>query len=165
MMRPVRDTPGPGQESVWDFPRPAIAQPVTSRLKVMLGEHVLADTTAGVRTIETSHPPTYYFPLGDVDMTLLHPSERTSLCEWKGQARYFDIVADGQTLASAAWGYANPTPSFAAIRNFIAFYPALMTACFVDGELALPQPGRFYGGWITSRFSGSFKGAPGTECW
>jgi uncharacterized protein (DUF427 family) len=164
-MQPVRDQPAPGQESVWDFPRPAIAQQVTSRLKVMLGSHVLAETTSGVRTIETSHPPTYYFPPSDVDMILLQRSDRTSLCEWKGQAHYFDIVADDRTIPDAAWSYADPTPAFASIRNFIAFYPALMTACFVDGEQAVPQPGRFYGGWITSGFSGPFKGAPGTQGW
>jgi uncharacterized protein (DUF427 family) len=162
---PKRIEPAAGQESVWDFPRPAIAQPVASRLKVIFGGQILAETFRGVRTIETSHPPTYYFPPQDVDMRLLFAHTRRSFCEWKGQAGYFDIVSGEKRVEAAAWSYAQPTEPFSSIRGHLAFYPALMDACFVDDELARPQPGGFYGGWITSKFVGPFKGGPETLGW
>jgi uncharacterized protein (DUF427 family) len=136
-----------------------------NHLKIIYNGKVLAETTAGVRTIETSHPPTYYFPPGDVDRSLLRESTRRSMCEWKGQARYFDLVSGDRTSPSAVWTYPHPTPSFAAIKDFIAFYPQPMDLCLVDGEAVVPQAGTFYGGWITSAFAGPFKGAPGTERW
>ena len=162
---PVPDPCLPGQESVWSFPRPSIAQPVSHHLKVLYDGRVLAETRAGVRTIETSHPPTYYFPPGDVDLSLLRASNRRSLCEWKGEARYFDIVSGGRISRNAAWTYPKPTPSFALIKDFIAFYPQPMDLCLVDGETVLPQAGPFYGGWITSAIAGPFKRPPGTERW
>ena len=158
---PVPDPILPGQESVWSFPRPSVAQAVDHHLKVVFDGRVLAETHAGVWTIETSHPPTFYFPPDDVDLSLLVESGRGSFCEWKGQARYFDVGRVG----GAAWSYPDPTRSFAIIRDHIAFYPGLMEACFVDGEQAVPQAGRFYGGWITSKVAGPFKGPPGTEWW
>ena len=162
---PQRIEPVPGQESVWDFPRPSIAQPVANRLKVIFDGKVLAETVRGVRTIETSHPPTYYFPPEDVDLDLLVANPRRSFCEWKGQARYFDVVSGQKRAEAAAWSYGQPTKPFSNIRDYIAFYPALMDACFVDDELAQPQPGDFYGGWITSKFVGPFKGEFGTQDW
>jgi uncharacterized protein (DUF427 family) len=162
---PKRIKPIEGQESVWDFPRPSIAQPVTNRLKVIFGGHVLAETVRGVRTIETSHPPTYYFPPEDVDVSLLVANTQHSFCEWKGQAAYFDIVSAQKRVEAAAWSYARPTEAFRSIQDYIAFYPGLMDACFVDGEMVIPQPGGFYGGWITSKFSGPFKGGAGTQGW
>lgn len=162
---PVPDPCQPGQESVWSFPRPSIAQPVRNHLKIIFEGRVLAETSAGIRTIETSHPPTYYFPPTDVDLTCLRESSSTSFCEWKGQARYFDVVSHGKTSRNAAWSYPRPTPDFEAIRDYIAFYPQHMDQCLVDGEIVIPQAGQFYGGWITSTLAGPFKGPPGTERW
>ncbi len=165
MRRPVPDPPRDGQESVWTFPRPAIAQPVSAHLQVVLDGRTIAETRRGVRTIETSHPPTYYFPPEDVVEAVLTRGSGSSFCEWKGAAIYWD-VGHGTTLRrAAAWSYPHPTPSFAIIRDHIAFYAAAMDACFVDGERVEPQPGGFYGGWITSRVAGPFKGVPGSQGW
>lgn len=162
---PSPDPTGPGQESVWRFPRPSIAQPVRHHLRILFDGRVLAETTSGVRTIETSHPPSFYFPPEDVDFSMLEEVDRSSFCEWKGQARYFDVVSGERRAEQAAWAYPRPTRPFALIQDYIAFYPGLMDECTVDGETAVPQPGRFYGGWITSAVAGPFKGPPGTEHW
>ena len=157
---------GPGQESVWDYPRPAVAEPFAGRLEVIFDDRVLADTTRGVRTLETSHPPTYYFPPEDVDRERLRPNaSRRSLCEWKGQARYFDVVSGDRVASAAAWSYPEPSASFRSLAGYLAFYLAPMDLCRVDGEVATAQPGRFYGGWVTSAVVGPFKGEPGTSGW
>lgn len=165
LAHPVPDSCLPGQESVRSFPRPSIAQPVLNHLKIIYDGRLLAETTAAVRTIETSHPPTYYFPPADVDLSLLRESSSRSICEWKGQARYFDIGSGDKTSRNAAWAYQHPTTSFVLIKDFIAFYPQAMDLCLVDGEAVVPQGGTFYGGWITSAVAGLFKGPPGTELW
>jgi uncharacterized protein (DUF427 family) len=161
------DPVGEGQESVWRYPRPAIAQKCASALRIVHRGVVVAETRACVRTLETSHPPTYYFPPSDVAASLLvlKPSPRRSLCEWKGQARYFDVEILGETLREVAWSYPDPSPDFAMLKDHVAFYARPFEACFVDGERATPQPGGFYGGWITSRVAGPFKGAPGSAGW
>ncbi|MEM1146846.1 MAG: DUF427 domain-containing protein [Pseudomonadota bacterium] len=164
-MRPSRIPPGPNQESVWDYPRPAIAEPVSARLRIEFAGRTIADTSAGIRTIETSHPPTYYFPRSDVDTGVLRLSQHRSFCEWKGQAEYFDLVLGDRISQDACWSYPSPSRSFASITGFIAFYPARVDACFVDDERARPQPGHFYGGWITNSVVGPFKGDPGTLHW
>ncbi len=163
--RPVPDTPLPGQESVWSFPRPAVAQPTSHHLRVVFAGRVVAETRRGFRVLETSHPPTYYFPADDVVTACLAAADGSSLCEWKGGARYFDVMAGGATAPKAAWSYPHPAPEFRRIRNHIAFYAAAMEACFVDEERVTPQPGGFYGGWITSHVAGPFKGPPGTRMW
>jgi uncharacterized protein (DUF427 family) len=160
-----RVPPGPGQESVWDYPRPAIAQAFGGRVQVVFGGLTIADSVRAVRTLETSHPPTYYIPADDVRIEHLTVNGRRSLCEWKGQAAYFELTVGGRTVPDAAWSYARPTEPFAAIAGAFAFYAAGMDACFVDGERVTPQPGGFYGGWITSRVVGPFKGGPGTMGW
>jgi uncharacterized protein (DUF427 family) len=126
---------------------------------------VLADTTRGVRTLETSHPPTYYFPREDVDLAALSPSTQQSYCEWKGWASYFDVSIAGALMTQAAWCYPAPSPPFAMLKDHLAFYAAPFDACTVDGEQVTPQPGGFYGGWITSREAGPFKGVPGSRFW
>ena len=163
-MHPDPDPVLAGQESVWQFPRPSIAQPVAMRLRVELAGVTIAETIAGIRTIETSHPPTYYFPRADVTAEL-RANGRRSFCEWKGQAVYFDVSANGRVAESAAWSYPEPSATFASLAGHIAFYPALMDDCFVDGERATPQPGGFYGGWITHAVAGPFKGGPGSDFW
>ncbi len=163
----VRPDPvGPGQESVWAYPRPAIAEPTSRHIRIEHRGVVVAYTRGAVRTLETSHPPTYYLPLSDVADGVLRPSASPgSLCEWKGRAAYFDVVAGGETLRDAAWSYPHPTAPFSALRDHVAFYAAPFDGCFVDGERVTPQPGGFYGGWITSHVAGPFKGTPGTRFW
>ena len=164
-MRPAPDAARPGQESVWSYPRPAIAEPTTRRLKVVHRGVLVAETTRGVRTLETSHPPTYYFPREDVAPGVLRPSGERSLCEWKGAAAYFDVLAGGDVLRAAAWSYPSPTAAFESLRGHLAFYASRLEECWVDGERAAPQPGDFYGGWVTSREAGPFKGVPGSRFW
>ena len=165
MMRPQPDPVSEGQESVWSYPRPAVAEPTPRRLRIVHKGLVLADTTHGVRTLETSHPPTYYFPPSDIAEGALKPTSKRSLCEWKGQASYFDVLAAGEVVREAAWTYTAPTPPFDALRDHVAFYAEPFEACFVDDERVTPQPGGFYGGWITSREAGPFKGVPGSRFW
>lgn len=165
-MSQVRPDPThPGQESVWDYPRPAVAEPTTALIRIELGGMVIVETRRAVRTLETSHPPSYYIPREDIAPGVLVLAESSSFCEWKGQARYFDVVAGAQRRERAAWSYPDPTPSFTLLRDHVAFYAAAMDGCFVDGERATPQPGGFYGGWITSRVAGPFKGVTGNRFW
>lgn len=162
----IRPEPaGPGQESVWRYPRPAVAQPTTAHLVVVLGGITIAETRRGVRTVETSHPPSYYVPREDVLAEALTEAPGRSLCEWKGEACYFDAEAGGIRRQRAAWSYPDPTGSFATIRGHVAFYAGAMEACYLDGERVVPQPGGFYGGWITSHVAGPFKGVPGSQGW
>ena len=161
----TRDPPGAGQESVWDYPRPARAERIACHLRIVHRGAVVAETRHGVRTLETSHPPSYYFPPGDVTPGLLRRSHHGSFCEWKGQAVYFDVTLAGETLADVGWSYAAPTAPFAILRDHVAFYAAPFDSCSVDGETVVPQPGGFYGGWITSRVAGPFKGVPGSRFW
>lgn len=164
MLRVVASTHHP--ESVWDYPRPPRLEAVTWRLTVEHHDVVVADTTAGARVLETSQPPAYYLPPADVRVELLRPASGRSWCEWKGLADYADLVLDdGAVVAEAAWRYQQPTPAFAAIAGWWAFYPQRVDRCTVDGEVVAANPGRFYGGWITSWVTGPFKGGPGTAHW
>lgn len=160
-----RIEPGPGQESVWDYPRPPLLESTTAALRVLLGGQVIAETGAAYRVLETSHPPTYYFPPGDVDLSCLRETERRTACEWKGLARYFDVLAGGERRPAAAWAYPQPVPAFAALADHVAFFASAMDLCSVDGETVDSQEGDFYGGWITSQVVGPFKGAGGTWGW
>jgi uncharacterized protein (DUF427 family) len=163
--RPVPERPGPDQESVWDYPRPPRLEPVDARLTVVLGGATIADTTRGYRVLETSHPPNYYFPPDDVAAGALERAQGASFCEWKGRAHYFTVIGGDRVVTEGAWGYDAPSPAFEAIRGFVAFYAGRMDACTVDGELVVPQPGGFYGGWITRGVVGPFKGGPGSRGW
>jgi uncharacterized protein (DUF427 family) len=160
-----RTEPGPGQESVWDYPRPPRLEDSGKRIKVVFGGVTLAYTTRAKRVLETSHPPVYYIPPEDIRMEYLEPAGGASFCEWKGAARYYDIEADGQKESRAAWSYPNPVPAYAALKDYVAFYPSLMDACWIDGEKVRAQEGNFYGGWITSEVVGPFKGGPGSLGW
>jgi uncharacterized protein (DUF427 family) len=160
-----RIEPGPGQESVWDYPRPPRVEPVARHIQVVFDDVVIADTHRARRVLETSHPPTYYIPPDDVRMEHLAQTARSSWCEWKGQARYYTVRVGDRTARDAAWAYPSPAPGFEEIRDHLAFYPAKMDACYVDGERVQPQPGGFYGGWITADVVGPFKGGPGTSGW
>lgn len=160
-----RTAPGPGQESVWDYPRPPRLESVSQRLRVVCGGSTIADTAGGYRVLETSHPPTYYFPLSSVVSGVLVPAGRGSVCEWKGVAAYYDVVVGARRADRAAWAYPRPSDPFAAIAGSVAFYAGLMDLCFVGEEQVTPQPGGFYGGWITSRVVGPFKGVAGSMGW
>lgn len=164
--QPHHPEPGPvlpGQESVWDYPRPPIAEPTPRHIVIAHRGIVLVDTRAAWRTLETSHPPTYYIPQVDIAMAQLRANPHRSICEWKGQAVYWDVEIAGERLADVGWSYPNPSPGFAGIRDHIAFYAAPFERVTIDGEAVTPQPGGFYGGWITAREAGPFKGIPGSR--
>lgn len=162
---PTPDKPRPGQESVWDYPRPPRLEEFKGSITVELGGVVIASTTAAWRVLETSHPPTYYLPASIFIDGSLRAAAGSSWCEWKGQASYFDLVSPRRVASRAAWTYVSPTPGFTAIAGALAVMPALVDRCTVDGEEVTPQPGGFYGGWITSRVAGPFKGIPGSMGW
>lgn len=153
---PFAIEPGPGQESVWDYPRPPRIEPDSRRVTVRLNEALLAATESAVRVLETAGPPTFYISPEDVATDFLREREGGSHCEWKGNAVFYDILGGPK---QAAWTYLDPYPEFAALAGWIAFYPTHLT-CHVGGELVHPQPGTFYGGWITPEITGPFKGDP-----
>ncbi len=149
---------------MWDYPRPPACEQVSERLLVMAGSEVLAETTHGVRVLETSHPPVYYIPARDVAMEWLRPNGKETHCEWKGRAVGFDLVGPLK-VPGLAWQYPRPSPGYEAIAGHLAFYAGRAGPCFVGGKEVTPQPGTFYGGWITANIKGPFKGAPGTMGW
>ncbi|MEO1240198.1 MAG: DUF427 domain-containing protein [Pseudomonadota bacterium] len=151
-------------ENVQDYPRPPALEPVRHRLRVLLNGKTVAETTRALRVLETHHAPTYYIPPEDV-MAALIPSRGTTFCEWKGQAAYFDVRAGNKTAHRAAWSYPSPSASFSALVGHMSFYAGAMDACFVGEERVIPQPGDFYGGWVTANLQGRIKGTPGTEHW
>ena len=161
--------PGMGEdpltESVWDYPRPPRSQPCGRRVRIELGGVTIVDSTAALRVLETSHPPTIYVPPADIAAGSVRPGAGWSFCEWKGIAAYLDVVAGDRREARAAWTYRDPVPAYAALRDHVAFYPSRMDACWLDDELVRSQAGDFYGGWITAELRGPFKGAPGTRGW
>ena len=164
-MRPTPDPVQPGQESVWSYPRPPRLERANAHVKVVLGGVTIAETNDAFRVLETSHPPNYYFPPSDVLEGALAATTGATFCEFKGRASYWTATGGERVETEAAWSYASPSPSFAPIRDHSAFYASRMDACYVDGELVVPQPGGFYGGWITSRVAGPFKGIPGSRGW
>jgi uncharacterized protein (DUF427 family) len=157
--------PGPGQESAWDYPRPPRLEPVTERIRVVHDGIVIADTVRALRVLETSHPPGYYIPAVDIRMDLLRPSPTSSHCEWKGAASYWSLDSGAREIPDIAWSYERPTAGFEAIRGCLSFYASRVDEAWVGDELATPQPGGFYGGWVTSRIVGPVKGEPGSWGW
>ncbi|MBE7162560.1 MAG: DUF427 domain-containing protein [Williamsia herbipolensis] len=164
-MQHRRIAPGPGQESVWDYPRPPAVVPTDARIVVRLGGHVVAETERAVRVLETSHPPVFYLPADDFSDGALVEAPGSSICEFKGRARYFDVRGGATVAAGAAWDYPEPWEGYGSLLGRVAVYPAAMSSCTVDGEPVVAQDGDFYGGWITSAVVGPFKGAPGTLGW
>jgi uncharacterized protein (DUF427 family) len=156
---------GPGQESVWDYPRPPRLEPSPRHVQVVFNGETIADTHRAYRVLETSHPPVYYIPPDDVRRDLLVPSASRTVCEWKGAATYHTVRVGDRSAPDAAWSYPRPDPAFAPIAGYLAFYPSKMDACLVDGIPVQAQPGDFYGGWITPDVVGPFKGDPGTRGW
>lgn len=164
-VRPTPEKPGPGQESVWDYPRPARLEPFAGRITVELGGEVIASTDRGWRVLETSHPPTYYLPRDAFAAGVLRDAPGESWCEWKGKARYFDLVSGTRVAPKSAWSYPEPTSDFEPITDAVGVMAGQVDRCTVDGETVVAQPGGFYGGWITSRVVGPFKGGPGSMGW
>jgi uncharacterized protein (DUF427 family) len=164
-MRPRPDVAAPGQESVWAYPRPAIAAPSGAHILIEHAGVIVADTQASIRTLETSHPPSYYIPPADISPGVLRRANGSSFCEWKGAAVYWDVVIGDIVLPGVGWSYPSPSAAFAPLRDHVAFYAAPFDRCSVDGETVSPQPGDFYGGWITGKLAGPFKGVPGSRSW
>ncbi|AUC59899.1 protein of unknown function DUF427 [Cyanobacterium sp. HL-69] len=158
-------TPQPGQESVWDYPRPPRLEAVEAPIHIICNGVKIADTKSAYRVLETSHPPVYYLPPADIKMEYLTPAPGQSFCEWKGMAQYYTVQVEDKMLPKVAWYYSQPTEAFKEITNYVAFYAFPMDGCYVDGEKVTPQPGNFYGGWITSNIVGPFKGEPGSWGW
>lgn len=156
--------PRAGQESVWDYPRPPRLVADTREVIVRAGDVLVARTVRALRILETASPPTFYLPLDDVTPGVLVPAAGSSYCEWKGRARYWTVRAGERTFERVGWSYPEPSPGFEAIARAVAFYASTLE-CLVDGERVRPQPGGFYGGWITSEIVGPFKGEPGTLGW
>jgi uncharacterized protein (DUF427 family) len=157
------ETPGPGQESVWDYPRPPRLKVCRRTVVVSAGGHELARSTRALRVCETASPPTYYIPGEDVNLDALRAVPGESFCEWKGTAQYWGLV-DQPEREAVGWSYPEPNPAFADLQGCIAFYPGRVE-CTVDGERVRPQPSHFYGGWVTDELVGPWKGEPGTESW
>ena len=164
-MRPKPEPTLAGQESVWSFPRPAIAERTGAHVVIEHRGRRIVDSRRTVRTLETSHPPSYYVPREDIAPGVLRRAEGSSFCEWKGAAVYWDVVIDRAVLSGVGWSYPSPTPSFALLKDHVAFYARPFEGCFVDGSRVTPQPGAFYGGWITDGIKGPFKGGSGSAGW
>jgi uncharacterized protein (DUF427 family) len=161
----VPEPVGPGEESVWDYPRPPRVEPVAERVRVVVGGRELARSMNALRVLETAGAPVYYVPPADVDLALLTRSTRTTWCEWKGEATYYDFDDGSRPIHSIAWTYRDPLHGFESIREYVAFYASKVDEAWLGDELATPQPGRYYGGWVTKRIKGPIKGVPGSEGW
>lgn len=163
---PPRIEPGPGQESVWDYPRPPRIEAVPERIRIVVDGIEVAASSSASRVIETAGAPVYYLPPADVRRDLLDRTPHGSTCEWKGEATYWSLrLPSGRVIPNAAWSYEQPLAAFAAIAGHLAFYAWAVDEAWVGDELATPQPGRFYGGWVTSNVVGPFKGGPGIFGW
>ncbi len=166
MSRPVPIPPGPGQESVWSYPRPPRVEPVPERIRVVVGGIVIADSIRALRVLETSHPPAYYLPPGDVRTDLLVASPPTTFCEFKGRAVYRTLVLPtGLRVPEIAWLYPDPAAGYEPLAGHLSFYAGRVDEAWVGDERVIAQAGDFYGGWITSRVVGPFKGGAGTTGW
>jgi uncharacterized protein (DUF427 family) len=161
---PFADVPAPGQVSVWDFPRPPELVREAREIVVYWGETLVAKTRCAWAVRETAHPPTFYLPLTDVDSTLLRMAGGGSFCEWKGPARYWDLVDGARRLVQVAWSYPHPLAGAEPLAQCVAFY-AHDLDCSVGGKKVRAQPGGFYGGWITQDLAGPFKGQIGSNGW
>ncbi|MEM7181232.1 MAG: DUF427 domain-containing protein [Spirochaetota bacterium] len=165
-MRPKIIQPGPGQESVWDYPRPPRLEKAAETLQVYCEKTLIAETNQGFRMLETSHPPVYYFPPEDIEQQYFQTNDMAySFCEFKGKAVYHDFILNGKTIAKVAWHYPQITGVYKGIENYWAFYPSKVESCWVGKEKVQAQEGDFYGGWITTKIVGPFKGGTGTWGW
>ncbi|NNF36826.1 MAG: DUF427 domain-containing protein [Saprospiraceae bacterium] len=152
-------------ESVWDYPRPPLLVPFSGHIRIIHKDSIIVDSNQVFRILETSHPPTYYFPLLDISPEFLAHNQYTTYCEFKGQATYFDLIVNEERIESAGWYYGNPNKHYAALKGYAAVYASKLDACYVNDEKVKAQEGDFYGGWITSHIKGPFKGGKGTYGW
>ena len=155
--------PGPGQESVWDYPRPPALVPDGRLVEVYNADELVVSSSSTYRVLETAHPPSFYMPPQDVNWELLRSAPGSSVCEWKGAAKYWSLLSYPKS-GVVGWSYPDPTSAFKRIRDYVSFYPVAL-ACYVSGERARAQAGKFYGGWVTGEIVGPFKGEPGTGHW
>lgn len=165
VMKRLRIEPGPGQESVWDYPRPPVLEPVTDQVRIVFAGECIVAGNGAYRVLETSHPPVYYIPPSEVRGDILMLEKHTSGCEFKGIANYWSLDVNETRSANAAWSYSNPTAAFQPIKDYLAFYASRVDACWVGDKRVQSQAGDFYGGWITDDIVGPFKGEPGTWGW
>ncbi len=161
MINPKRSETKQEEQSVWDYPIPPVIEDCSNHIKVIFNGNVIAETSNSKRVLEKGNPPVYYIPPEDIKMELLSPADNKTFCEWKGEASYYHLNISGKQIRYACWYYPNPTHEFEQIRNYIAFYAQKMDECYIDDELVTPQPGKFYGGWITKGIIGPFKGEEG----
>jgi uncharacterized protein (DUF427 family) len=159
------EAPGPGQESVWDYPRPPEVRCEARLVRIFLAGRSIAESGRALRVCETSSPPTVYVPVEDVARQWLEPAEEQSLCEWKGIAHFWNARVGERFVPAVGWSYPEPDEGFEMLRDHLAFYPGRVDVCTLDGEPVRPQPGGFYGGWVTREIVGPFKGEPGSEHW
>ena len=164
-MQIKRINPKAGQESVWDYPRPPKLEIFSGHIRIVFNNEIMVDTNQAIRILETSHPPTYYLPISDFRNGVLQPARKTSFCEFKGMAKYWDLVVDEKVAHLAAWGYPNPNDNYLMLKDTVSVYAHLVDACYVNDEKVQAQEGDFYGGWITSNIVGPFKGGAGTWGW
>ena len=161
---PFAVDPKKGEESVWDYPRPPMADADSRKVVVKAFGVIILETSRAIRILETASSPTFYIPPVDIDTDFLEQASGSSFCEWKGKATYWNVTVNGRNLQKAAWSYHNPSERFKEIDGYFSFYPARVD-CYVDGEKVIPQPGGYYGGWVTSEIVGPMKGGPGTGGW
>jgi len=164
-MRPSPITPGPGQESVWDYPRPPRVEEVTKQIRIIFNDEIIVEAHRAKRVLETSHPPNYYIALENINTDYLIPSDHTTFCEWKGIAHYYTLQVGDRTAKNVAWHYPDISPQYKVLEGYVSFYPGPMDACYVGDEKVQPQAGSFYAGWITQNIVGPFKGDVGTLGW
>jgi len=157
----VTDLP---REDVQSYPRPPALERVAQTISIRLGGALVAQTSGALRVLETHHAPTYYLPMTDVEARL-RPVAGGTLCEWKGVAHYYDVTAGATTAPRAAWSYDAPPMRFAVLAGYVAFYAGSVDEAWVGDTRVIPQPGDFYGGWVTPNLDGQIKGAPGTRHW
>jgi uncharacterized protein (DUF427 family) len=162
-IKPIK--PQPGQESVWDYPRPPALEQVHQQLRIVHQKQLVALAQSGYRVLETSHPPTYYLPISAFAEGVLVPTEKQSFCEFKGMATYYHLKVGDKLIQNAAWGYPQPVARFAELKGHVSVYASKVAECYVGDERVQPQEGDFYGGWITSKVVGPFKGGAGTWGW
>jgi uncharacterized protein (DUF427 family) len=160
-----RIEPKQGEESVWDYPRPPRIENCSKNIRVIFNGIEIVNTNNAKRVLEASHPPVYYISQEDVKMEFLTPADNHTFCEWKGEAGYYHLTIGEKTVRYACWYYPNPVPKFAELKGYLAFYAQKMDACYVDDEVVTPQPGKFYGGWITKNIVGPYKGEEGSDGW
>jgi len=147
-------------ESVWDYPKPPKVEDTAKSVKIVFNEVVIAETTHAKRVLQTGHPPVYYIPRQDIHMEYLTSTTKTSTCEFKGKAFYYDLKVGTKSVSNVGWSYPEPTKGYESIKDYVAFYPKPMDACYVDGERVTPEPGEYFGGWVTKDIVGPFEGAP-----